>query len=62
MFGLLRRKLSDVLRVLNDYLLRGALPGWITVFIRDLMKFRNRSEPSISQLGEHSSNKRVNTQ
>ena len=58
MFGLPCRKLSEALRVLNDYLLREALPGRIAVFIRDLVRFRNHSRPSNSQLGEHSSNPR----
>ena len=57
-FGLPRRKLSEVLRVLNDYLLRETLPGRIAVFIRDLVRFRNHSGPNNNQLGEHNSNKR----
>ena len=58
-FGFPRRKLSEVLMVLNGYLLSEALPGRIAVFIRDLVRFRNRSRPSNNQLGENSNNKRL---
>ena len=57
-FELPRRKLSKVLRMLNNYLLREALPWWIAVFIRDnLVRFRNLSGLSKSHSCEYSSSK-----
>ena len=56
--GLPRRKLGEVTKALDGYLLRGEIPGRIRVFIRDLVRFRNSPGHNTDHLNGQAGNKR----
>ena len=57
LLGLPRRKLGNVGKVVDDFMLHNEIPGCISIFIRDLIRYRSSSGNSTIPIGGNGNKK-----